>query len=697
MKQTDAPKKACAGLQEMRHERLHGRYVLKPPPLPQSCRKPADRKRFASAPPRVSQNGRASERIRLPDSVKTGSRLVGAARSHWNVNSKSLLSSILLHLAVLLVLFFLLAPADFGGTGLVNFSLTLTEETQDNAVSVLPATVIRATSSDELDNSISVGLDLLSSNFLGNGLGELGEKSAPGQAGAANGSFFGLEASGHEFVYVLDISGSMSGRRYERAADELIRSVEKLGSHQSFYVLLFNSYTTQMFNTSGTATTPVMATAENKARLANWIRKEKPSGGTDPRHALRIATRMAPSAIFMLSDGQFNGHRDQTEQKLLGGNTDAYSIVAAAAKKTPIHSIAFENRGSRVNMERLAEMTAGQFRFVPPENSVDPAAAVQEAQMALKDKNVPRTLSSLHNAIVNLEGESGGEVKKLKSEIGSMFRELAENGVSKGEIDQTQYALSELVLLDKDATDTGETQQWLAQQLISDVKGSTVLGHPNRTLAMLDDFVQKTPDAFISSKLRVTLAQLRLDRAILFGKKGATSEAIRELDKVLIHYTDTPAFEGCQAEYDRLSRALVEECKDLRRMEGNGAAAMKLAELRSQLSGTILESELVAETEDIATQMLAAARDARLMRNFSQASLIESRIQQALGGDPILQSAKKEMASNERRAQALLQTAMKLERSSLMLASDKYSAVVDTYPDSVAARRAKARLQFFRR
>ena len=56
-----------------------------------------------------------------------------------------------------------------------------------------------------------------------------------------SGSFFGINASGQKFVYVIDKSGSMKGRRYERATGELMASVERLNDSQYFYVMMFSS------------------------------------------------------------------------------------------------------------------------------------------------------------------------------------------------------------------------------------------------------------------------------------------------------------------------------------------------------------------------------------------------------------------------------------------------------------------------
>ncbi|HUY36490.1 MAG TPA: hypothetical protein VMV69_27385, partial [Pirellulales bacterium] len=53
-------------------------------------------------------------------------------------------------------------------------------------------------------------------------------------------SFYGIEAAGNEFVFVVDMSGSMEGTRFRRARNELRRSIESLSSNQSYFVIFFS-------------------------------------------------------------------------------------------------------------------------------------------------------------------------------------------------------------------------------------------------------------------------------------------------------------------------------------------------------------------------------------------------------------------------------------------------------------------------
>jgi hypothetical protein len=157
-----------------------------------------------------------------------------------------------------------------------------------------------------------------------------------------------------------------SDTRFDRAAYELVRSIEKLTADQSFYVLLFSSDTRRMFDDDKV---PHMlpATPENKEKLRKWITTVHPGGNTDPREALYLGLALRPSAVFILSDGEFNGQRDGHRSSFFDGNLSAFEVVAGNNPgKAPIHSFAYEDPVNRKAMERLASETGGDFRYIPP-------------------------------------------------------------------------------------------------------------------------------------------------------------------------------------------------------------------------------------------------------------------------------------------------------------------------------------------
>jgi hypothetical protein len=180
--------------------------------------------------------------------------------------------------------------------------------------------------------------------------------------------FFGTSASGRDFIFILDCSGSMSARsnaRFLRARDELVNTVSKLRSDQRFYVYLFNWSTFPMFGADDPGEL-VPADGENITKLRAWLYSIVPDSGTDPRRALRGSMAMNPDAIFLLSDGKFN--RPSHTDLLLGWDASPSTVfdlfVGDRWPGVQVNTIAFEDQNAAVGMQKLADLTGGQFRFV---------------------------------------------------------------------------------------------------------------------------------------------------------------------------------------------------------------------------------------------------------------------------------------------------------------------------------------------
>lgn len=181
-------------------------------------------------------------------------------------------------------------------------------------------------------------------------------------------SFFGTQASGHRFVYVLDVSTSMNargGKRLERAALELLRSIDELYEDQSFYVIVFAGQTRFMFESSGMSSALIPATLENKKRLRAWLRTISQMPGTDPREALQFGLSLHPDCLFLLSDGEFNYSSRRTRLFRLEDATAHELVARVNSMNIPVHTVAFEDQASEPAMSQLASMTHGIHRFVP--------------------------------------------------------------------------------------------------------------------------------------------------------------------------------------------------------------------------------------------------------------------------------------------------------------------------------------------
>lgn len=170
-----------------------------------------------------------------------------------------------------------------------------------------------------------------------------------GGSGGGGASFFGLEARGRKFVYVVDRSSSMHGGKILAAKSEVVRSISGLRRNMRFYIIFYNERAEAMQSND-----LVKATEQSKRRYFTWVDGVPPRGGTDPTEAMRLALSLKPDAVWLLSDGLFG---DQCADAIRAANPGA---------KIQIHTIAFyDNAGERI-LRRIAEENRGHYRFVPP-------------------------------------------------------------------------------------------------------------------------------------------------------------------------------------------------------------------------------------------------------------------------------------------------------------------------------------------
>ncbi|MEL6110100.1 MAG: VWA domain-containing protein [Planctomycetota bacterium] len=337
-----------------------------PPPLPRELQTARDRFVVSEPPPVEAE---------LPSSSLVAAIQIVEQESDSTPRKESAVwsGSILLHVAILVVIGLLVAPTDLGGTAMHIIQLSFTNESNElKTESTIEFVSLETDSAPE-----SVEIDVIApepvptsnqGSFTADSTADTGRTAVDGGgpgADAARGSFFGIEASGQNFVYVLDQSGSMDGQRFRRAADELVRSVETLSEDQNFFVVLFNTQMHQMFDQRGLTPSPIPASAENKRKLARWLNDINPNGGTDPRMGLKLALQMKPSAVFMLSDGEFTDDKKRRSGILRADDGNTKQMVKRMEASVPIHAIAFEDPNSCVNMKELASLTGGEYRFVP--------------------------------------------------------------------------------------------------------------------------------------------------------------------------------------------------------------------------------------------------------------------------------------------------------------------------------------------
>lgn len=183
---------------------------------------------------------------------------------------------------------------------------------------------------------------------------------------SARSGIFGLEARGMRFVYVFDRSASMgepAGRPLAVAKRELRRSLGELGDNQQFHVIFYNERQT-VFAPTANRGRPIFASPDTKRAADTFIESIQAEGGTRHYEALVAATRLAPDAIFMLTDADAGDDLSAAElarlRRLLGG---ARCLVAQFGGDA-------DRRSPR--LAQLAVDSGGDYRVV---DETDGAAA----------------------------------------------------------------------------------------------------------------------------------------------------------------------------------------------------------------------------------------------------------------------------------------------------------------------------------
>lgn len=209
-----------------------------------------------------------------------------------------------------------------------------------------------AESMPEIDASGS--LDALAdlAEDLGSGDIGMGEGLGAGGAEGRGASFFGVEASGNRFAYVLDISGSMAlGGKMEALRRELNRSLSDLYDAADFLVVLYSDTAMPL---DGRARW-VNASPSEKRRARAAVGQVNPTGGTNPSPAFELVLQLRPrpDAVYFLTDGEFDASVADVIAQLNGGT------------HVPIHCIALVNSGAEPLMRRIAQESGGSYTHVP--------------------------------------------------------------------------------------------------------------------------------------------------------------------------------------------------------------------------------------------------------------------------------------------------------------------------------------------
>lgn len=664
-----------------------------PPRIPGDLRCGKDLFRHEGAPPLIDPDdaGQAisstNENRAIEAFVKQFHSEAGPPISHRR-ESAGWTSSLILHGVLLTVLCLLLAPVDLGDTATA-ILLRFADETEEPELATM--TFVTDQTVPEED-PVPIIMDPPPAVISAVGDKKSGSQQglASGRSGAAGsagprGSFFGVEAKGHDFVYVLDMSGSMEGRRFTRASAELIRSVRGLRQDQMFYVLLFNGSTTQMFGDRRSLPEPIAATEENKQRLSEWLRGAYEGGSTDPRDALRVALRMDPSAVFMLSDGEFDEQKAQKKKtSFVRAGTDTFSIVAASTSATPIHAIAFEDPTSCDNMERLAGMTGGEYRFA----EYRPASLNEQSLDPVRDALVHGDNSSaeilMHEIIANRgDGEAPPDVMR---EFTGMLRDLADQAIRKGDLEHATGNLTGMINVEPDGVATAEHQRGLTNDLLEQF---ALRGSDDDAAGKLSEIVKRFPNSVPAGMIRRRLLDKALADTLGAIAMNDRAAAMKNLDDLVNHFRGMPEADAAVHLQSQVMNEILAEAKNIRVTKGDVQYGKHLRNIYRQYRSKYVKKRIHEQLRQLALEMVGKRNEASLQGDATE---MDRQLREAFGDHSSLVATRQEIARDETRARALLRDGLRLERRSEREAVFKYKELVAKYPATIAAMKANERL-----
>jgi Mg-chelatase subunit ChlD len=158
-------------------------------------------------------------------------------------------------------------------------------------------------------------------------------------------SFYGIRAEGDSFVFVIDNSTSMlDGGRLASAHSALNAAIRQFRFPQKFYILAFDA------ETLAVPWGPFISAQSADARkVPGWLARLTQKDGTLPGPALRQAIGLDPSAVFFLTDGQFD-------------DPDPAQIRQWNSRGVPIHVIDLGPAGPDAVLQQIARDSGGIYR-----------------------------------------------------------------------------------------------------------------------------------------------------------------------------------------------------------------------------------------------------------------------------------------------------------------------------------------------
>jgi Ca-activated chloride channel family protein len=239
------------------------------------------------------------------------------------------------------------------------------------------------------------------------------------------------------YIFVLDVSGSMKeDQKLAQAVRMLEGLLARVGPKDRFNVVSFNIAPEVLFREG-----PQPATAEARARAAQFLRTRQAQGGTEIVPALEAAAAQQveglPNVLVLLSDGNATNSEDHSRYR---------NLLEGKEARTRVFSVGIGNEVNRPLLSALAKSTGGYCDFVSSSDDAARKAALLAGKMLNNSADrlevsfqgvevydvTPREMPSLFRgsqvalygryrkpgtATVAVKGKIGGEDRTISREV----------------------------------------------------------------------------------------------------------------------------------------------------------------------------------------------------------------------------------------------------------------------------------------
>ena len=160
-----------------------------------------------------------------------------------------------------------------------------------------------------------------------------------------------VQRSPMEMVFVLDCSGSMSGRPIDQARSAIARALQSLTPRDTFQIINFSSTASQL------GSSPVIATPQNIQHGLNYLNSLNGEGGTEMIEGLKAALD------FPHDEGRFRLVSFMTDG-YIGNDHDILNALAAKLGDSRIFSFGVGQSPNRYLMDRMALIGRGAVAYL---------------------------------------------------------------------------------------------------------------------------------------------------------------------------------------------------------------------------------------------------------------------------------------------------------------------------------------------